>query len=110
VSGVCRQWTENFDTSFDRGLTARPVVLAKTYEPGASRSRREVAFRARRSIPRRSIPRRFIRCSGDAGGFAAASAARSCSGFDSVASCGFRAIEGFIGCLDYFFRRCIFPL
>jgi hypothetical protein len=50
MSGVCRQWTENFDTSFDRGLTARPVVLAKTYEPGASRSRREVVFRARRSV------------------------------------------------------------
>jgi hypothetical protein len=41
MSGVCRQWTESFDASFDRGLTARPVVLAKTYEPGASRSRRE---------------------------------------------------------------------
>jgi hypothetical protein len=31
---MCRQWPEKFDASFDRGLTARPVVLAKTYEPG----------------------------------------------------------------------------
>jgi hypothetical protein len=34
MSGLCRQWTEKFEASFDRGLTARPVVLAKTYEPG----------------------------------------------------------------------------
>jgi hypothetical protein len=34
VSGLRRQWTEKFDTPIDRGLTARPVVLAKTYEPG----------------------------------------------------------------------------
>jgi len=41
VSGLCRQWTEKFDASFDRGLTARPVVLAKTCEPGLPCSRRE---------------------------------------------------------------------
>lgn len=31
------------------GLTARPVVLAKTFGPGESCSRREMTFRARRS-------------------------------------------------------------
>jgi len=34
VSGLCRQWTEKFDASFDRGLTARPVVLRKRTSPG----------------------------------------------------------------------------
>jgi len=43
VSGLRRHWKKRPGDSFDRGLTARPVVLAKTYEPGASRSRREVA-------------------------------------------------------------------
>jgi len=36
VSGLRRQWTEKLSSTFYRGLTARPVVLAKTYEPGAS--------------------------------------------------------------------------
>jgi len=40
MSGLRREWTETFNAPIDRGLTARPVVLAKTYEPGASCSRR----------------------------------------------------------------------
>jgi hypothetical protein len=36
VSGLRRQWSEKLDPTSYRGLTARPVVLAKTYEPGAS--------------------------------------------------------------------------
>jgi hypothetical protein len=31
-----RQRTEQFNSPIDRGLTARPVVLAKTFEPGSS--------------------------------------------------------------------------
>ncbi len=61
MSGLCRQWTENFDTSFDRRLTARPVVLVKTYEPGTSCSRREVMFRARRSITGVNDPQEYDR-------------------------------------------------
>jgi hypothetical protein len=99
MSRLCRQWTEKFDASFDRGLTARPVVLAKTYEPGALRSRNVVAFRARR--PHEG--------SGNAGRFGAGSAVRSGSGFDPVASCRFRTVKSFIGCLDDFFRRWVFP-
>ena len=105
MSGVCRQWTENFDTSFDRGLTARPVVLAKTYELGASRSRREVVFRARRSV---IAVNDYCTRSGDAGGLGAASVAGSRSGFDAITSCRFRAVKGFVGCLDDFFRGFIF--
>jgi hypothetical protein len=51
VPDLRRQRTEKFDASYDRGLTARPVVLAKTYAPGASCSRRDVAIRAGRSFP-----------------------------------------------------------
>jgi hypothetical protein len=47
--------------------------------------------------------------SGDAGGFGAGSAARSGGGFDPVASRRFRTVKSFIGCLDDFFRRCVFP-
>jgi hypothetical protein len=36
MSGLRRQWTEKLDPTFCRGLTARPVVLAKTCEPGPS--------------------------------------------------------------------------
>jgi len=36
VSGLRGQWTEKLNSTFDCGLTARPVVLAKTYEPGVS--------------------------------------------------------------------------
>ena len=45
-----RQRTEKFDASYDRGLTARPVVLAKTYAPGASCSRPDMTIRAGRSF------------------------------------------------------------
>jgi len=50
VSGLCRQRTEEFSAPPDRGLTARPVVLAKTYEPGAPCSRTKVA------VPGRTFP------------------------------------------------------
>jgi hypothetical protein len=46
--------------------------------------------------------------SGDAGGFSAGSAPGSRGDFDPIASCGFRAVEGFIGCLEDFFGRRIF--
>jgi hypothetical protein len=46
--------------------------------------------------------------SGDAGGFGAGSAPGSGGNFDPIASCGFRAIEGFIGCLKDFFGRRMF--
>jgi hypothetical protein len=98
VSRLCRQRTEKFSAPHDRGLTARPVVLAKTYEPGASRSRREVAIRAAR------FPEKHSRsASGDARGFAADPS--SGSRFDPVSSCSFCTVEGFVGCLDDFFGR-----
>ena len=34
VSSMRRHWKEKLHATFDRGLTARPVVLAKTYSPG----------------------------------------------------------------------------
>ena len=34
MSGVRRHGTEELHSTFNRGLTAQPVVLAKTYEPG----------------------------------------------------------------------------
>jgi hypothetical protein len=111
VSGVRRQWTEKFDAPLNRGLTARPVVLAKTYEPGASRSRREVAIRAGRSMTGFATelsPEIQSSVSGDACGFGAVPAPGR-GGLDPVASRGFRAVEGFVGCLDDFFRRWIFP-
>jgi len=36
VSGLCRQRSEKLRPTFCCRLTARPVVLAKTFEPGAS--------------------------------------------------------------------------
>src|ERR1700693_915426 len=98
MSGLCRQWTESFDASSDRGLTARPVVLAKTYEPGASRSRRE--WRSGPGV-------RML--SGDTGCFGAGSAPRSRGGFNPIAPCRFGAVESLIGGLDDFFRRRIVP-
>jgi hypothetical protein len=45
VSGLRRHRKEELNPTFYRGLTARPVVLAKTYEPGAVMfSRPEVPF------------------------------------------------------------------
>jgi hypothetical protein len=35
VPGMRRHWKKQLSSTFYRGLTARPVVLAKTYEPGA---------------------------------------------------------------------------
>jgi hypothetical protein len=55
MSVVRREWTETFDAPIDRGLTARPVVLAKTDEPGASCSRRKLTIRAGRFSPKPSI-------------------------------------------------------
>jgi hypothetical protein len=50
VPGLRRQRSEKSDSSFFyRGLTARPVVLAKTFEPGAS-SFLEMTIRAGRSF------------------------------------------------------------
>jgi hypothetical protein len=49
MSSLLRQRTEKLHATFYRGLTARPVVLAKTYEPGfAMLSRPEMAARVRR--------------------------------------------------------------
>ncbi len=46
--------------------------------------------------------------SGAGDGFGSSAAAHSKGDFDAVASSGFRAVEGFIGCLNDFFRRCCF--
>jgi hypothetical protein len=35
MSGVRGHWTKKLTSTFYCRLTARPVVLAKTYEPGA---------------------------------------------------------------------------
>jgi hypothetical protein len=78
MSGVQRQRKERFDSPIDCRLTARPVVLAKTYGPGSFLQRKlqgpgRTFFEAPGSfltsgfLPLRN---RFqARDSGDAGGF-----------------------------------------
>jgi hypothetical protein len=35
MSGLRWQWPEILNPTFDRGLTARPVVFCETFAPGA---------------------------------------------------------------------------
>jgi hypothetical protein len=51
VSGLRGKWTEKLNSTYNCGLTARPVVLARTYEPGSITYRPEVMVRARRPYP-----------------------------------------------------------
>jgi hypothetical protein len=109
MSGLRRQWTGKYHAPIDRGLTARPVVLAKTYEPGASRSRRDVTIRAGRfNFPVRgtAAPRRRSR---DSSSFPAHSSPGSRGRLDPIASSGLGAVESLVGCLDHFFRRPVSP-
>ncbi len=106
---------ETLDSAFDRRLTARPAVLAKTFGP----DRR--AFRPTGDGPDRTYPvgfvyfisklvrRRIVEGSGNPCGFDLSPPAGWRGGFDPISSIIFGAVQRFVGRLKNNVRIC-FPL
>ena len=110
MSGLRGEWTEKLYPTYYCGLTARPVVLAKTHEPGT------VTVPALKGWSGLDVPPligvatspRRVPISVDhlaARGFAAASPPRRASCLDPVAASSFGAVECLIGCFDHLVNR-----